>query len=112
MAVLFSFFAANLASADCEYELKQLVGWTIVDVKTIQGFQEPGERRQGGFEGCNGDTRIFFTDGSVAECMSLGLQLALMPKAIIFGKEVTYKGQEMVLFKMLVDGHLYDVYFH
>lgn len=104
-------FAALPVYADVSYELSQLKGWTIVDVKTIEGHQEPGYSKQSGFEGCNGDTYIFFMDGTVAQCMSLGLQLALMPKAIIFGRKTTYQGKEMVMYKMLVKEKIYDIYF-
>ena len=105
------FLLSSNAFADVSYELEQLMGWTIVDVKTIEGHQERGEQKQIGFEGCNGDTYIYFIDGSVAQCMSLGLQLALMPKAIIFGKKTTYQGKEIIMYKMLVKEKTYSIFF-
>lgn len=111
LAILMLIIAALPVNADVSYELAQLKGWTIVDVKSIEGHQEPGDSKQSGFEGCNGDTDIFFMDGTVAKCMSLGLDLELMPKAIIFGQKTTYQGKEMVMYKMLVKEKLYDIYF-
>ena len=111
LVFILTFLTSSIANADVSYQLEQLVGWTIVEVKTIEGHQEPGQPKQSGFEGCNGDTRIFFMDGSVAQCMSLGLQLSLMPKAVIFGTKTTYKGKEMILYKMLVEDNLYDINF-
>lgn len=108
---ILTLLTAGIANADVSYQLEQLVGWTIVEVKTIEGHQEPDRPKQSGFEGCNGDTIIFFMDGTVAQCMSLGLQLSLMPKAVIFGTKTTYKGKEMILYKMLVEDNLYDIFF-
>ena len=93
LAILMLIIAALPVHADVSYELAQLKGWTIVDVKSIEGHQEPGDSKQSGFEGCNGDTNIFFMDGTVAKCMSLGLDLELMPKALIFGQKTTYQAQ-------------------
>lgn len=106
------FLTSSTANADCSYQLQQMIGWTIIQIKTIDGFQEPKKVKKSGFEGCNGDTTIFFTDGTYAKCMSLGLQLALMPKAIIFGKNSSYNGQNITLYKMLVDGRTYDIMFY
>jgi len=111
LVITFVLLISCSARADVSYQLEQLVGWTIIDVKTIEGFKEIGEQKQSGFEGCNGDTNIYFMDGTVAQCMSLGLQLSLMPKAIIFGTKTTYKGKEMLLYKMLVEDNLYDIFF-
>ena len=100
-------FLLSIVKADVDsYQLEQLVGWTIVE-----GFKEPNQPKQDGFEGCNGDTIVFFTDGTAAKCISLGLQLNLMPKAIIFGMQTTYKGKKNVMYKMIVENNMYDIYF-
>ena len=105
------FTYSSILYADVAYELQSMKGWTIVDVKTIDSFKEPGQDKRSGFEGCNGDTLIYFMDGSRAQCMSLGLQLELMPRAIIFGMKTTYKGKSMTLYKMLVNDTMYDIFF-
>ncbi|WP_458699856.1 hypothetical protein ACKGJI_08500 [Sulfurospirillum sp. 1307] len=105
-------FSLSILKADISsYQLEELVGWTIVEVKTIEGFKEPNQPKQDGFEGCNGDTVVYFTDGTAAKCISLGLQLELMPKAIIFGMQTTYKGKKMIMYKMIVKNNTYDIYF-
>jgi hypothetical protein len=105
-------FLISIVNAGIDsYQLEQLVGWTIIEIKTIEGFKEPNQAKQDGFEGCNGDTRIFFTDGTVAKCMSLGLQLNLRPKAIILGIQTTYKGKKIIMYKMVVENNIYDIYF-
>ena len=97
--------------ADVAYELQGMVGWTIVETKMITAFREPGQEKRSGFEGCNGDTLIYFADGARAKCMSLGLQLSLMPTAVIFGKQTIYKGKKMNMYRMLVENEMYDIYF-
>jgi hypothetical protein len=105
-------FSLSIVKADVDsYQLEQLVGWTIVEVKTIEGFKEPNQPKQDGFEGCSGDTIVFFRDGTTVQCMSLGLQLNLMPKAIIFGMQTIYKGKKIVMYKMIVENNMYDIYF-
>jgi len=88
-----------------------MVGWTIIDSKTIVSFKEPGESKQTGFEGCNGDTLVYFMDGSVVQCSSLGLALEIMPTAIIFGKVTNYKGKKITLYRMLVADQMFDIFF-
>ena len=99
------------ASADVFYELQSMVGWTIIDSKTIVAFKEPGQAKQSGFEGCNGETIIYFMDGSTAQCSSLGLTLDIMPTAIIFGRSMDYKGKKVTLYRMLIDDQMYDIFF-
>ncbi len=101
----------SAASADVFYELQSMVGWTIIDSKTIVAFKEPGQVKQSGFEGCNGETIIYFMDGSAAQCSSLGLTLDIMPTAIIFGKSMNYKGKKILLYRMLVGDQMYDIFF-
>ena len=98
----------SAASADIFYELQSMVGWAIIDSKTIVAFKEPGQAKQSGFEGCNG---IYFMDGSTAQCSSLGLTLDIMPTAIIFGKLMDYKGKKVSLYRMLVGDQVYDIFF-
>jgi len=92
-----------------EYQLEQLVGWTIVAAKQIEGHKAEGEPKSDDFEGCDFGTIIYFTDGTALECSSYGYQYAFMPKAIIFGKAMEYRGKNVTIFKMLVQGQVYDM---
>ena len=58
----------NVASADLADELADLVGYTIVDSKTIVGWKDDGEADEDSFEGCDFDRQIQFDDGSTLTC--------------------------------------------
>ncbi len=107
--LLFVLFGFILVKADVFYELQNMAGWTIVGDGIIVASKEPGEEKIDSFEGCNGRTKIYFDNGAIAECLSLGLQLKLMPEVIIFKKEVIHKNKPLALFKMLVDDKMYDI---
>jgi hypothetical protein len=74
---------------------KELVGYTIIDIKTVNGE----------FEGCDFDKKVIFTDNTYVTCMGYGHTYSYMPEAIILGKN--YNGT--LLLKIYVDGELYDV---
>lgn len=80
---------------DFSYVARQLIGYTILDIKIINGT----------FEGCDFDKKIIFTDNTYVTCMGYGYTYSYMPEAIILGKN--YKGT--LFLKMYVDGELYDV---
>ena len=96
--------------ADVIYELEDMVGWTIRGSKTIIASKEPSSQKENQFNGCMGDTTIFFEGGLSAKCISINITISLMPKAIIFSKESEYKGKPIVLWKMLVNDTIYDIY--
>ena len=74
---------------------RELVGYTIVDIKTVKGD----------FEGCDFDKRIIFTDNTYVTCTGVRYTYSYMPEAVILGKN--YDG--MLLLKVYIDGELYDV---
>ena len=92
------------------FQLTQLVGWTIVASKQIEGHQSEGEKKSDDFEGCDFGTTIFFTDGTGLTCNSYGYTYSYMPTAIIFGQSMEYKGKNVTIYKMLVQGNIYDMY--
>ncbi len=108
-AIVLSLFS-TFAYADCESILEKYIGWTIVASKTIEGYRDPGKEKKDDFEGCDYDRVVYFTDGTAVTCNSYGYQYAYMPKAIILGKNSTYKGKNLTLFIMIVDGNEYDVH--
>jgi hypothetical protein len=92
-----------------EFQLQQMVGWTIIASKTIEGHITEEGKRSDDFEGCDFGTQIVFTDGKAVTCTGYGYQYAYRPTAIIFAKSLEYKGKNMTLMKMLVQGQFYDV---
>jgi hypothetical protein len=98
------------AFADCESVLENNIGWTIIDSKTIDSFKDSGKKAEDGFEGCDYDRKIIFRDGTVVTCNSYGYQYAYAPTAIILGRSIDYKGKNLTMYKMIVEGEEYDLY--
>jgi len=92
LVLLISCFALG---RDFEDFAHKLVGYTIVDIKTVDG----------NFEGCDYDRKIVFTDGTYVTCLDYGYTYSYMPEAIIFGT----KHNGAFLYKMYIDGELYDI---
>ncbi|KFI23725.1 hypothetical protein [Nitrosococcus oceani] len=91
------------------FQLRQMIGWTIIASKTIEGHITEDGKRSDDFEGCDFDMQIVFTDGKAVTCTGYGYQYAYRPTAIIFAKSVEYKGKNLTMMKMLVQGQFYDV---
>lgn len=100
--------SANAVSTD---ELENLVGYTIVASKTIDSYYDtdPDRERGDGFEGCDFDRVILFTDGTKLTCAGYGYQYAYMPTAIIFAKKISHGGHNFYDIKMLVEDEIYDM---
>jgi hypothetical protein len=95
-------FISGSAFANLADELSNLVGYTIVDSKTISGWYAEGTKGKGeGFEGCDYDRVIVFSDNKTLKCAGYGYQYAYRPTAIIL-----FDGLN---FKMLVEDELYDM---
>lgn len=73
-------------SAACD--LSQVVGYTLVQERTIEGYIENG-LRQRGFNGCQPDRVLVFTDRTGLRCRSQGVQALDVPKAYIFARSQT-----------------------
>ena len=93
--LLVSFVCCSLLGDEFEDVADELVGYTILSVKTVDGD----------FEGCDFDKKIIFTDGTYVTCMGYGYQYSYMPKAILLG--TNFKGH--TLFKIYVGGKVYNV---
>jgi hypothetical protein len=82
-------------------DLSQVVGYTLVFGKTIQGYIEDGKRVDG-FEGCTRDRVLVFTDNTGVRCKDTMLHTAHLPKAYLFARNAN----DM---KLCVDEDMYDV---
>lgn len=98
-----------VAWADLADELEDLVGYTIVDSKTIGGWYDDDDKGDGSFEGCEHGRVIVFTDNKKLTCAEYGYQYAYRPTAIILAKEISYKGRSFYDFKMVVEDEVYDM---
>ncbi len=100
---------ANPSSADCADELENLEGYTIVAVKTIEGWYDDDEKDDSSFNGCSHGRVIVFTDGTGLTCAEYGYMYAYRPTAIIFAKEISWKGKSFHDFKMMVEDEVFDM---
>ncbi len=85
------------------------VGYTIIAVKTVDSFRDKGGEAKDGFEGCDYDRVIVFTDGTAVRCRGYGYKYAYRPKAVILGQQVNFQGHAVTMLKMIVQGTAYDV---
>ena len=96
---LMSLLLSSARAADCD--LDEVVGYTLLASKTIEGRIEENGERKDDFEGCDFDRVIVFTDNTGVRCTSYGYQYAYRPDAYIFAN-----GRSM---KMCVEDEMYDV---
>ena len=91
--------SSHPALAVCD--LSQVVGYTLVFGKTIQGYIEDGKQTEG-FEGCTRDRVLVFTDHTGVRCKDTILHTAHLPKAYLFARN----NNDL---KLCVDDDMYDV---
>lgn len=82
-------------------DLSRLVGYTLAFDKIIDSYIEEGKRVPG-FDGCNRDRVIVFTDGSGVRCVDTFLHSAGQVHGYLFARSNT----DLML---CVDGDLYKV---
>lgn len=97
------------AQADLADELDDLVGYIILESKTIDSWQDDDERDDS-FEGCSYGRVIIFTDQTMLTCAEYGYQYAYRPTAIILAKKISYQGKSFYDFKMIVGDEIYDMH--
>jgi hypothetical protein len=107
LILLLSF--ASTARADLADKLSRLVGYVIVDAKTIKGWYDESEKEDGAFKGCKHGRVIVFTDNKALTCAEFGYQYAYRPTAIILAKSITYQGSTIYDYKMVVGDDIYDM---
>jgi hypothetical protein len=86
LAVAMIVLATSPASARCA--LDDVIGYTLVFTKTIEGFIEGG-RKTRGFQGCQPGRVLVFADNSGVRCNGLSLQKLDFPKGYLFAKSQT-----------------------
>jgi len=101
----------NEVFADCTDDLENLVGYTIIDSKTIERWYDDNEKEES-FNGCSHGRVIVFTDGTRLKCAEYGYMYAYRPTAIIFARQFSLKGIKGGSFydiKMMVEDEIYDM---
>ena len=112
LAIAMLFVAASSpAYAALASKVERLVGYIIVDSKTIKGWYDEngGEKEEGSFKGCSHGRKIVFNDNKVLTCAQYGYQYAYRPTAIILAKPITHQGKTFYDFKMIVEDEVYDM---
>ena len=104
LLICISVFWFSIVQATCE--LSGLVGWTIIEVKTIKGYKDDGEEEQSNWKGCKFGRRVLFSDRTTVKCASYNYQYAYYPEAVILGTKMKSGG---VLLQMCVEGELIDI---
>jgi hypothetical protein len=87
------------ALAECD--LSQLIGYTLVLSKTIDGYVLDGKRARG-FQGCTRDRVLLFSDNTAVRCKETFLQQGNFPRAFLFARNPN----DM---KLCVEGSIYEV---
>ena len=100
--VVIALFVITIAAfAGVADKLSNLIGYTIVDSKTIKGWYDEDEREEGAFKGCKNGRVVIFTDNKILKCAQYGYQYAYRPTAVILSN-----GSQ---FKMIVEDEVYDM---
>lgn len=89
------------ALADMADELEDLVGYTIIDVKTIEKWYDDDGEEGDSFEGCEHGRTIVFSDNRILECATYHYHYTYRPRAVILSDGRSYK--------MIVDDDIYDM---
>lgn len=97
-------FADNLS-----YSFSNMKGWIVAGTATIVETYDDLNRKDSMFHGCDTNTTVKFDNGLTALCISLNLDLEVMPTAVIFKHDTTYQGKNITLYKMLVKDYVYDL---
>jgi hypothetical protein len=74
-------FVSLTASAEADFS--QYVGYTIVAVKYVAGYQDSDGKQGNDFQGCNFGRKIIFDDGTYLTCATYSYTYAFRPKAAI-----------------------------
>ena len=73
-------FVCSIASADVADVLEEYKGYTIADVKTVDGYIDNDGKRSDSFEGCEFERKIVFTDGTALTCSTYHYHYAYRPR--------------------------------
>ena len=73
------------ALAACDFN--ELIGYTLIYAKTVEGYIQNG-RKSSGFHGCTRDRVLVFSDNTGVRCKDTSVQEADFPRVFLFAKDV------------------------
>ena len=95
-------WGGSAAQADGRCDLNNAIGFQILFAKPIDSYVQNGIRKKG-YEGCEPDRVLVFTDNTGVRCRGVAIQhLGPLPTAYLFANN---KGE----MKLCVEGELFDV---
>lgn len=109
LAVLLAAVPSGVVNANASDVLSDFVGYTIVASKTVDAFVDKGKEKKDGFEGCDHDRVIVFTDGTGVVCRTYSYTYSYRPKAVILAQQFNYQGKQFTRLKLVVGDKAYDV---
>jgi hypothetical protein len=84
-----------------EFLFHRLIGFKVVDVKTIVGYQDEDGSSGEDFKGCQYNRIILFEDNKILTCIAYSYTYSYRPDAVLFTNGSSWK--------MLVDGEIFDM---
>lgn len=99
IAALLSLLTPVGLRADCADVLRQLEGWTILSVTSVDGE----------FEGCDFGRKIKLEDGSVLTCAEYNYTYSYNPDAVVFGKRISYGGHTFISLRLVVEDEVFEM---
>lgn len=75
-------------ASDCD--LDEVIGWTLIAEKTVDGYFQDGNKKEG-YEGCEHGRVLIFTDGTGVRCNEYTYHYAYRPDAYIFANGASLK---------------------
>jgi hypothetical protein len=84
-AVLLGCAAAYAPALAAGCDLSEVVGFQLIQQKTIEGYLQDNRIVQG-YDGCVDDRVLVFTDHTGVRCKSVAVAHATLPRAFIFAR--------------------------
>lgn len=72
-------------------KLSNLVGYTVIDSKTITGWYNANGKKHDGFEGCDYGRVIIFDDNTTLKCEGYNYQYEDQPTAAILSNNLSIR---------------------
>lgn len=76
--------APGAARAGCD--LDALLGYQLIWIKTVTGYQDADGKTHNGFDGCEPDRRIMFSDQTTLRCVRAAGKHVDATKAYVFAR--------------------------
>ncbi|MBQ0917222.1 hypothetical protein KBW71_02095 [Hydrogenophaga aromaticivorans] len=92
-------FSGNAFADKFSRALKQLKGFTVIDITSVDGE----------FNGCESDRRVKLSNGMVLKCQGYSYTYSYSPDAVVFAKTFKYQNNSFAEIKLLIEGEVFDM---